>query len=96
MNAIWRARRGRQTSVWAAQALVILAGTDPDHAAIKNFEGFNRADGRIGHDLASRLDEGLVECEWKLAIVMSFKYHGQVGACPGGPIDLAQKAAACG
>jgi SWI/SNF-related matrix-associated actin-dependent regulator 1 of chromatin subfamily A len=88
-------RRGpvSEREIWAAQALVTLAGDDPDRAREKNLAGFNRADGAHGHDLASRLDEGLVEVEWQLAVVLCAKYWAQVGPMPGGPIDRAEKAA---
>lgn len=88
-------RRGPvgEREVWAARAVTQLASQDSDHAQVENFEGFNRADGAIGHMLAERVYGGLTDVEWKLAIVMCAKYHGQVGALPGGPIDLASRQA---
>jgi SWI/SNF-related matrix-associated actin-dependent regulator 1 of chromatin subfamily A len=73
---------------WAARGVTYLGSHDSDHAEFKNDVGFNRADGAIGHMLAERVGEGLTAIEWKLAVVMCAKYHGQIGPLPGGPIDL--------
>lgn len=82
-----------EREIWAAAALVTLAGTDSDHATQKNWEGFNKADQSTGHGLAVRVAGGLTNIEWDLAIVVCAKYWRQVGPLPGGPIDRAERAA---
>jgi hypothetical protein len=76
-----RAPSSRQ-EVWAAAALVTLAGLDPDRAMSQNSIGFNKLDGDVGHSLASQVDRGLTEKQWKLAVLVCRKYHRQVGHCP--------------
>ena len=77
---------------WAMRGLVYLASMDADHAYHDNDVGFSRADGAMGHSLAERVHDGLVDVEWKLAVVMLFKYQrNQIGACPGSPIDREQQ-----
>ena len=42
------------------EALLVVAGLDPDHAAVRNGVGFNRFDGAIGHRLAEVAATGLL------------------------------------
>lgn len=74
------ARTARQQ--WAARAIVQLTGDDPDFAFTRNEVGFNKADGGNGHWLAEELQFGLTPKQWKLAIQLCAKYHGQVGEMP--------------
>jgi hypothetical protein len=67
---------------WAAQALVSLSASDPDHAMEENSVGFNKGDSFIGHWLGLELPKGLTPGQWKLAIATCRKYHRQVGPCP--------------
>lgn len=72
-----------EREIWAANALVALAGLDPDKAAEKNGVGFNKGDGSIGHYLASQVQgEGLTNGEWQIAIMTCSKYWRQVGRLP--------------
>ena len=77
-------RRGAATARerWAARALCILSGLDPDGASVQNDVGFNKLDGGIGHSLAEQLakGEGLTDKQWQLAARICAKYHRQVGA----------------
>lgn len=57
-------------------ALRILAVFDPDYAAMLNGVGFNRYDGRIGHDLAAR--ETLTPKQAALGRRLVLKYHRQL------------------
>lgn len=75
---------------WAMRALVQLAGDDPDHARDENGAGFSKSDVYIGHDMAARVHEGLVDVEWKLAVIVCSRYWRQVGPMPGGPIDRSE------
>lgn len=77
-------RRGPRSSkdVWAARALIVLAGLDPDHAATRNDVGFNSADGPLGHSLAQQVEIGLTEKQWDLAAAMCTKYWRQIGRPP--------------
>lgn len=88
-------RRGpaNEREEWAARALRILSGDDSDHALYDNGVGWSKADVGTGHDLAARVDEGLVDVEWQLALAICPRYWRQVGPLPGGPIDRAEKAA---
>lgn len=62
----------------AAHAAVrILAGLDPDHAGLLNDAGFNRLDGRIGHELAERAT--LSPRQAALAWTLVQKYRRQLG-----------------
>jgi NADH dehydrogenase/NADH:ubiquinone oxidoreductase subunit G len=74
------ARTARQQ--WAASAILQLTSDDPDYAATKNEMGFNKADGGNGHWLAEELQFGLTPKQWKLAVQLCAKYHGQVGEMP--------------
>ena len=76
------ARRGAETSKEraAAAAVKTLSDMDPDHAFEENGVGWNKADGFVGHALASLIDAGgLTDAGWKLASAIVGKYHGQVG-----------------
>ncbi len=77
-------RRGPKSSQedWAAQALIILAGLDPDGASEKNDVGFNGTDSGFGRSLAQQVSQGLSDKQWELAIEICKKYHRQVGRCP--------------
>jgi SWI/SNF-related matrix-associated actin-dependent regulator of chromatin subfamily A-like protein 1 len=66
---------------WAENALMTLSGLDSDRASVRNDVGFNRMDGVTGHSLARQLPQ-LTEAQWRLAIQICRKYHGQVGECP--------------
>jgi hypothetical protein len=68
--------------VWAARAIVQLAGDDPDYAQDENGVGFNKSDGVVGHWLAEELAGGLTPKQWGLAVALCAKYHGQVGEMP--------------
>jgi len=69
---------------WAAEALEMLTGLDPDRAGIENGMGWNKLDGGIGHSLTVTLmrKQGLTDKQWKLAIRICRKYHRQVGPVP--------------
>lgn len=71
---------------WAHQALITLAGLDPDQASTRNGVGFNQADSRIGHALATLLAAGqhLTDKQWAAGVELCRKYHRQIGACPDG------------
>lgn len=78
-------RRGARTpqEVWANQALVTLAGLDPDHAGERNDVGFNGTDTKRGHRYARIAGAvGLTSDEWKDAVKRCRKYWRQVGKCP--------------
>lgn len=68
---------------WAVYALCALVSMDRDHARVENGIGFNQADSMLGHALNARTCEGLSGGEWRLALAMLAKYHGQVGRAPG-------------
>lgn len=67
---------------WAAQALIQLAASDPDHAYLENGVGFSKSDSYMGHWLSVELPRGLTPKQWKLAIGLCRIYHRQVGQCP--------------
>jgi superfamily II DNA or RNA helicase len=58
-------------------ALRRLAGCDWDHATEQNGVGFNKVDGRIGHELANL--PMLSKLQAALGAVICRKYHGQIG-----------------
>jgi hypothetical protein len=64
----------------AAQALVVLAALDPDHARERNDVGFSAYDGEIGHSLANALVEygRLSDRQWAVAVRLLKKYRRQV------------------
>lgn len=62
----------------AHEALRLLAATDTDRARIVNGVGFNKLDGRIGHELASR--DRLTPRQAVLALRIARKYHRQLPA----------------
>lgn len=66
--------------------LRILAGLDADHASSKNDIGFNRIDGKIGHDLAGRTY--LSAKQAALGRRIAKKYHRQL------PVELMEAAGA--
>jgi superfamily II DNA or RNA helicase len=72
---------------WAAEALGILAGMDPDRAREQNGIGFNGADGQMGHNLARQVYLGLTEAQWQLALEICPKYWRQVGRPPAEKIE---------
>lgn len=64
----------------AENAVKALTAMDPDHAGIENEMGWNKADGYVGHALATLMDQdGLTEAGWRLAKAIVKKYHRQVG-----------------
>jgi SWI/SNF-related matrix-associated actin-dependent regulator 1 of chromatin subfamily A len=63
----------------AIAAVKKLTALDPDHAAEENNVGWNKADGYVGHALATLADAGLTDAGWRLARTIVKKYHGQVG-----------------
>jgi hypothetical protein len=77
-------RRPALTNIeeWAGEGLQTLKAMDFDHAAQENFVGFNKADSKIGHMLASRVPGGLSAIEWALAIAIVAKYWRQIGEMP--------------
>ena len=77
-------RRGPQTPVerWAAEAIAMLSGLDPDGAAVRNDAGWNKMDGPTGHSLAQQLPRGLTDKQWALAIRLANRYPRQVGRAP--------------
>jgi hypothetical protein len=77
-------RRGPKTAIeeWAADSLRKLAEHDPDHALGANRIGFNRVDSEVGHQLSDKLEIGLTEKEWLIAIKIAKRYPGQVGVSP--------------
>lgn len=77
-------RRGPKTAneAWAADAIRRLAEHDPDHAFGVNRVGFNRVDTQVGHQLSDKLEVGLTEREWLMAIKIAKRYPGQVGVAP--------------
>lgn len=68
---------------WAVYALGALVSMDQDRAQVENGIGFNQADTMLGHALADRARAGLSAGEWRLAVAMLAKYHGQIGRRPG-------------
>jgi SNF2 family DNA or RNA helicase len=77
-------RRGPKTAleIWAADSIRKLAEHDPDYALGSNRIGFNRVDSEVGHQLADKLEIGLTEREWLVAIKIAKRYPGQVGVSP--------------
>ena len=67
---------------WAARAVLVLAGLDPDRARAQNDVGFNSADGGTGHWLAGEVLNGLTDKQWELAAALCTKYWRQVGRPP--------------
>lgn len=67
---------------WAQAALITLTGLDPDGAKERNDIGFNKPDSWLGRALAMKVRGGLADAEWRMAVKMCKKYHGQVGECP--------------
>jgi SWI/SNF-related matrix-associated actin-dependent regulator 1 of chromatin subfamily A len=65
----------------AERAVKVLTAMDPDHAEKENQAGWSKADGWVGHALASLVDGGLSEAAWKMACNLVKKYHRQVGVC---------------
>lgn len=81
-----KSRRPARTEAerWAAKAMGILTGLDPDRAAELNDKGWSKVDGEPGRELLRRLNryDGLTEKEWRWAVNICKKYHRQVGECP--------------
>lgn len=57
--------------------LSMLAGMDADHARVQNAMGFNKMDGRIGHELAARAH--LSRTQAALGRKLLLKYRRQLG-----------------
>lgn len=70
-----------KTEEWAARAIQILAGSDPDRAREQNGVGFNKLDGAFGHSLADSLAQygRLSEKQWAAAVRLAQRYPRQVG-----------------
>lgn len=68
----------------AMQAILTLAGLDPDHASARNHVGFNGTDGEFGHKMASQLRQygRLSPRQWAAITKLVRKYHRQVGKAP--------------
>lgn len=77
-------RRGPRSTMeeWAADSIRKLADHDPDHAIGSNRIGFNKVDSEIGHQLCDKLEIGLTEKEWLIAIKIAKRYPAQVGVSP--------------
>lgn len=68
---------------WASDAILQLAGDDPDRAQVKNNVGFSKIDNNFGHSLAKHIKSGgLTDKEWREAIRLAKKYSRQVGQAP--------------
>jgi len=88
-------RRGPKNEVeqWAMNGLLTLAGSDEDHAKIKNDVGYNAGDTYRGHALARSVQaEGLTDSGWSYSVGMLYKYQGQIGQRPTGAISEAPAA----
>ncbi len=77
-------RRGPESAAetWAAEGLEKLSALDPDRARDRNFVGFSKSDGYVGHWLTSEIHLGLTANQWKIAITLCRPYHRQIGPCP--------------
>ena len=67
---------------WASDSIRKLAEHDPDYAFGTNRIGFNRVDSEVGHQLSEKIEIGLTETEWLIAIKIAKRYPGQVGVSP--------------
>jgi len=69
--------------LWAVEALETLTAQDGDYAQQENDVGFNKADTALGHALAPAARAGMLnEGEWRVALKLLRKYHGQIGQAP--------------
>ncbi len=68
---------------WALAALVALTA-ECDGAVSDDAVGFNKADTQIGRYLGHYVAAGglLDDCEWRAAVAVCGKYHGQIGERP--------------
>lgn len=72
-----------EDELWAVEALEALTAQDGDYANKENDVGFNKADTVLGHHLAVAARAGMLnEGEWRVALKLLRKYHGQVGQAP--------------
>lgn len=69
-----------ETEAAAGRVLLIVAGMDGDHAAVRNGVGFSRNDQEFGHSLATNLRKygRLSEKQWGYAVKLASRYHRQV------------------
>jgi len=68
---------------WARRALISLTGRC-DGALTKDECGFNKPDSPAGKYLGHYLEAGGLfdDTEWRGAVALCRKYHGQIGNCP--------------
>jgi hypothetical protein len=65
---------------WAVLSLAALTAMDGDYAREDNGVGFSQADTTLGHTLSTGASAGLLnDGEWKVALLLLRKYHGQIG-----------------
>jgi len=76
-------RRGPATAAedWVRDAILRLAGMDPDGARVLNGVGFNRLDTNIGRSLAEQMRDGKLwsSKQWEVAGKIARRYPAQVG-----------------
>jgi hypothetical protein len=68
---------------WAVLSLAALTAMDGDYAREDNGVGFSQADTTLGHALSTGASAGMLnDGEWKVALLLLRKYHGQIGEAP--------------
>lgn len=87
-----KTRRGPEspTESWAARAIVVVAGLDPDGATRRNGLGFGANDSDIGRSLATAIatyGPRMTDRQWPIVVRLATRYRGQVEGDPMPPTE---------